>query len=256
VAIETSWVSLRDGGPEGYLAVPAATTLPPAGAVVVGMEVFGVTKHVRDLCDRFAREGYVALAPDFYWREVRRSELDYHAEGRTEGMRLTSTLRRETVLSDVADARAHAMKQARLGTGTAIVGFSLGGHIAMLSATRIPFDFVASFYGGWTLDGGIPLASPMPPATDCSAIAQNETFVFGVVGGRDHLISADEWRRLEERLEAAHVAHELVLYPEAPHGFLCEDRAQTFRAADSDDAWKHLLDLLKRHVSGRRARRA
>lgn len=246
-APQISWTSLRQQGPEAYVATP--TQLPCRGAIVVGMEIFGVTRHIRTICDRLALEGYAAVAPDFHWRETRRAEFSYDSEGRAQAMGLTLKLRRENVLSDVADARAHALKFGRIGAGTAIVGFSLGGHIAALAATRIPFDLAVSFYGGWTLDGGIPLAQPAAPLTESDAIARHGTFVLGIVGDRDHLISADEWRRLGERLKTAGVAHDLVTYPGALHGFCCDERDQTFDAGACADAWCRLLDALKLHVA-------
>ncbi|MEU6284174.1 dienelactone hydrolase family protein [Streptomyces sp. NPDC047028] len=103
------------------------------------------------------------------------------------------------------------------------MGVSVGGHLGVLAATRLPLDLVVSCYGGWTLDGGIPLAAPEPPLSPAgaAALAEHGTTVLGLVGGQDFLISADDWQRLGQRLKEAGVAHELVDYPRAAHGFLC-----------------------------------
>ncbi len=154
--ITTGWIRLDDGA-DAYLATPAVGQ--PLGAIVAGAEMFGLTAHARDVCDRLARAGYVAIAPDFYWRESRLVRLGYDDAGRAEGRRLMHGLDREGVLADVSAALDAAAERAG-GGGRAMVGLSMAGHIAVLAATRIPLDVAVTFYGGWTLDGGIPLAEP------------------------------------------------------------------------------------------------
>ncbi|MBD0741486.1 hypothetical protein BG418_08295 [Streptomyces sp. CBMA152] len=110
----------------------------------------------------------------------------------------------------------------------------------------MPLDMVVECYGGWTLDGGIPLAEPEPPLTPhgAAAMAAHGTTLLGLVGGQDFLISMDEWQRLGQRLEQAGVRHELIAYPAAQHGFLCEDRPESYDADAAEDAWKHILKAL------------
>jgi carboxymethylenebutenolidase len=156
-------------------------------------------------------------------------------------------LDRENVLADVSAALAAATARAG-GAGTAMVGLSMVGHIAVLAATRIRLDLAATFYSGWTLHGGIPLAEPSPPLADAAAIAANGTFVLGFVGGDDFLIPADEWRDIDARLTAEGVAHELISYPGVPHGFCNEDRPDVFDATASADAWQRLFGALRNRV--------
>jgi dienelactone hydrolase/putative intracellular protease/amidase len=231
-------IRLGDGeGADAYLAVPAE----PVGSVIVAGEMFGLNDHVRNICDRFARAGYVALAPDFYWRQERLAAPLYDPPGRERGFELMKGLRREEVIADVADARKALSSYPG---GTSITGFSLGGHIAMLSATAFPFEVAAVVYGGWMIDGGIPLAEPSPPLADAAAIAANGTFVLGTVGADDHLFGADEWRRIEERLSAAGVAHDLVGYPGVSHGYFCDARPENYVAAAATDTWRRILNAL------------
>lgn len=168
------------------------------------MELFGVTAWVRKVCERLAAAGYAAVAPDYYWRQARRADLGYDDHGRKEGFRLLGRLTRQGVAADTEAALAAG---AALGAGPAraFAGFSLGGHLGVLAATRLPLDTVISCYGGWTLDGGIPPAEPEPPLTPAgaAAIAGHGTTLIGIVGGRDFLISADEWQRLGRRLQQA-----------------------------------------------------
>ncbi|HEY3089573.1 MAG TPA: dienelactone hydrolase family protein [Jatrophihabitantaceae bacterium] len=239
--ISTDWIRLG-GGPDAYVAVPDGRD--PAGAVVAGAEMFGFTGHTRAVCDRLAGAGYAVVAPDFYWRDTRRPRLDYDDAGQATARELMTGLRRDDVLADVSAALEEAVARAGRG-GTAVVGLSMVGHIAVLAATRLPLDLAVTFYGGWTVGGGIPLAEP-PPLDDAGKIT---AFVLGFVGGRDFLISADEWRAADERLTAAGVRHELVTYPDAAHGFANDERPDTYDATSADDAWRRTLAALRERVA-------
>ena len=239
--ITAEWIEL-DGGLDAYLAAPRDTD--PVGAVVAGAEMFGHTEHARDVCEQLARAGYAVVSPDLYWRDTRRVELGYDDAGRTEGRRLMTGLRRDEVLADVAAALAEARARAGRG-GSAVVGLSLVGHVAVLAATRLPIDLAVTYYGGWTLRGGLPLAEP-PPLDDAEAI---RGFVLGFVGGRDPIVPADEWQAIGERLTEAGVKHELITYPEAAHGFACPDRPETYDADATADAWRRTLDALRTRVA-------
>ncbi|MFI6684223.1 dienelactone hydrolase family protein [Streptomyces sp. NPDC050485] len=240
--VSAGWRRLPEG-PDVYLAAPEDRS--PTATVVVGMELFGVTSWVKKMCERLAGAGYLAVAPDFYWREVRRAELGYDEAGRKAGFQLVGGLTPEQVAADTAAALAVGAGSGATG-GRAFVGFSLGGHFGLLAATRMPLDLVVSCYGGWTLDGLIPLAEPEPPLSPAGAdaISGHGTMVLGLVGGQDFLISADEWRRLGQRLDQADVSHELVDYPQAAHGFLCEDRPESYDAEAAADAWERVLKAL------------
>lgn len=242
VPICARWMRLSEG-PDAYVATPSEAE--PVATVVVGMELFGVAPWVQKVCERLAAAGYAAVAPDFYWREARRADLGYDDAGRKEGFRLLGRLTREGVAADTAAALA-AGTELGAGPARAFAGFSLGGHLGILAATVLPLDAVISCYGGWTLDGGIQLAEPEPPLTPAGAqaLAGHDTMVLGLVGGQDFLISADEWQRLGQRLEQAGVRHELIDYPHAGHGFLCEDRPDSYDANASEDAWERILKAL------------
>ncbi|MFI6041809.1 dienelactone hydrolase family protein [Nocardia sp. NPDC051321] len=242
VPVSARWTRLSDGL-DVYAAVPSEGA--SAATVVVGMELFGVTAWVRKVCERLAAAGYAAIAPDFYWRTARHADLGYDDAGRKEGFRLLGHLTREGVSADTEAAFA-AGKELGAGPARAFTGFSLGGHLGVLAATRLPLDTVISCYGGWTLDGGIPLAEPEPPLTPAgaAALAEHDTLLVGLVGGQDFLITADEWQRLGQRLQQGGVRHELTVYPQAEHGFLCEDRPASYDASASDDAWQRILEVL------------
>ncbi|WP_129308838.1 dienelactone hydrolase family protein [Streptomyces sp. L2] len=242
VPVSAGWTRLPEGA-DAYFAQPSEEV--PAATVVVGMELFGVTSWVEKVCRRLAGAGFLAVAPDFYWRRARRAELGYDDAGREAGFRLLGGLSAEGVTADTAAALAAGAERGA-GGGRAFVGFSVGGHLGVLAATRLPLDLVVSCYGGWTLDGGIPLAEPEPPLSPAgaAALAGHGTTFLGLVGGQDFLISADEWQRLGQRLDQAGVTHELTAYLHAAHGFLCEDRPETHDPEASKAAWTQILKTL------------
>jgi carboxymethylenebutenolidase len=245
-AVTAQWIPLAEGdGPEGYLALPEGRTA--LGAVLVGGEMFGVPAHVRDICHRLAAQGYAALAPNYYWRHVRRPGFGYEEPEYGQAMALMKGLRADEVLADVAAARTAVQTYAGDG-GTAILGFSIGGHIALLGATELPFDLVVNYYGGWLLDGGIPLADPVPPVAKSEAIAAHTGFVLGFFGADDFVMSLAEWHRVGERLTAAHVAHEQVTYSGVGHGFFNDERPDYYDAKSAEDSWRRTLEALTQHV--------
>ena len=101
-SIDTQWVRLAEGV-DVYVAAPEDGNA--LGGVIVAGEIFGITTHVRDICERLARAGYLVAAPDFYWRQQRGTCLSYDARGRKAGMRMLRLLQRGEVVSDVAGAR-------------------------------------------------------------------------------------------------------------------------------------------------------
>ncbi len=231
-------------GPEAYVVRPAGAVL---GSVVVCAELYGVNEYVRGICARLAEAGYAALAPDYYWRQARRPQFAYTPEGREDGLALMQRLDRDELLADATLALAAARELAP-DRGTAFLGLSLGGHIALRAATALRFELAAVLYPGWSLNCGFPLVGPTPPIEQSNSIADNGVFVLGLVGELDHIIPQEEWQAVERRLTAAGVPHELVSYPGAGHGFATEDRPADYRPTAGADAWRKIHDALGQHL--------
>jgi carboxymethylenebutenolidase len=217
--------------PAGYLAEPA--TSGRCGGVLVGMEMFGVTAYVRDVADRIAALGYVAFAPDFYHRVAPGIELPADDAGRARGLELAGALAREDALDDLRAALDLLRGRDDATGAVAMVGMSFGGHIAYLAATQLDLATTVIFYGGWLTGTDIALSRPEPTLALTPGIAAPLLYL---VGDADHAVPAADRERIAAALAAAAVEHELVVYPDTPHGFFCDVR-DTYRPAEAADAW-------------------
>ena len=223
-----------------YLAYPAAPGF--YAAVVVGMELFGVTSHIRNVADQLAAKGYVALAPDFYHRIEPGAELTYDPAGRTRGFELLHQVSRGDALQDVQAAmhflRRHPKFRGRIG----FLGFSVGGHIGYLAATQLDLAASALFYAGWLPTTEIELSQPEPTLTLTPGMARTGGRIVYFVGEQDFLVTQAQREQIARALEDAHVRHEMVAYPNAQHGFFCDER-DSFDPKARDDAWGRALAL-------------
>ena len=122
-----------------YLAKPAGK---PKGGVVVVQEIFGVNEHIRNVTDRFAANGYTAIAPAFFDHVESNVELGYDAAGFARGRTLVGETSFERALEDVASAAEAIQSAGRIG----VVGYCWGGSVALLAATRLGMPAV-SYYG-------------------------------------------------------------------------------------------------------------
>ncbi len=213
----------------GYLARPAGA--PATGGVLVGMELFGVSAHVRDVCDELASRGLAALAPDFYHRVAPSVELPADDAGRARGLALLARLTRDDA---VGDARAAVRFLESHGPLLSMVGLSVGGHLAYLAATRLPIPVVVVAYGGWLTGTDIPLSRPTPTVDATPGITGR---VLLLLGGDDPRIGPPVRLRLGDALLEACVDHEIVTYPGVVHGFLCDPAAR--------DAWRRIHAALE-----------
>lgn len=226
----------------GYLAAPASGG--PHAAVIVFMEIFGVNSHIRDVTERIAREGYVALAPDYFHRTGPGVELDYDDAGMAEGMKLLGALEADEMVSDAKAALSFLrarddVRGGRIGA----VGFCIGGHMTYLTACETDVQAAASFYGGG-------IAAPQGPGGGASTVSKTPGIQGKLVcffGGQDGMIPASQVDEIRAALEASDTRHEVHVYPEADHGFNCDQRA-TYHEASAKDAWGRMLSLFREEL--------
>ncbi len=237
ILTQTVEIAVDDGTTMGgYVARP--TGPGPFPGVVVGMELFGVSAHVREVCERLATLGFVALSPDLYHRTMPGVELAEDAAGRERGFQLLRQQTREQVLSDIAATidRLHADGSAAVG----MVGLSVGGHVAYLAATEFDLPAVAVLYGGWLPTTDIPLGRPEPTLARTAQITGR---LLILVGEEDKVVPPEHRREIAQALRGAGVRHEIIEYPGVAHGFL-SDRRAPYRPVAAHDAWRRVQDLL------------
>jgi carboxymethylenebutenolidase len=204
-----------------YRADPAGT---PRGGLVVAQEIFGINAHIRGVCDGFAADGFVAIAPALFERAARGVDLGYMPGDIAKGRELKAKVDLDAVLRDVAAAR----DAAATGGKVAIVGYCWGGYVAWMSAARVNgLAAAVSYYGGGMLEA----VGEMPR---CPVMAH--------FGERDAGLPI---ARVREFM-AAHPEAEIFVYP-ADHGFNCDARA-SFDAAAARLARERTLDFLGRHA--------
>jgi len=221
----------------GYLARPKDAE--PRPAVLVFMEIFGINSHIRDVTERVAREGYVALAPDYFHRTGPGVEYGYDEKGMAGGMKLLGALKADEMIADAnaAIAALRARKDVR-GAKLGAMGFCIGGHMTYLTACETDVAAAASFYGGG-------IAGPQGPGGAPSTLSRTPKLrgkLLCLFGEKDGLIPLTQVDAIRQALSKAGAKHEVVVYPGADHGFFCDQRA-TYQKAAADDAWKRVKAL-------------
>jgi carboxymethylenebutenolidase len=229
-------IPVKDGNLPGYYARPAKGTSFPV--VLVNEEVFGVNEYIRDVCRRLAKLGYLAVAPEVY---ARIGDLSKATDSAQIGA-ITSKLPDAELMSDLDATLAWAAKNKGSATQIGEIGFCRGGRTVWLYAGHNPhLKAAVAFYG--VLDGQ---TSPIQPKTALDVAADIKCPLLGLYGGKDALNPPDLVHQAEAKAKAAHKVVDIVIYPDAPHGFHADYRP-SYREADAKDAWDHAIAWFKRY---------
>lgn len=211
----------------GYLSLPAQT---PAPAVIVLQEFWGLEPHIKDVADRAATLGYVALAPDLYHGVV----VDEPDEAR----KLAMELDHARAVAEIESAGRYLLSREDVtGTGVGTVGFCMGGGLVLKVAAQTDVTTAAVvFYG----------RNPDP----IEQVARIDCPLLGIYGEEDQGIPPSEVERLREALQAAgKTDFDLHIYPGAGHAFFNDQRA-SYREKAAQDAWDTTLVFLREHLAG------
>ena len=229
-------VQTPDGAMATYLYRPDDDQ--PRPSVIVIQEIFGVNANIRAIAQRFAEEGYVAAAPDVFYRSGRLQEIPYADMQQAIG--LMQSLTDDGVVSDLnavmryLQAYPHAL-QGRVG----VTGYCFGGRASFLAATAVEgLSAAAVYYGGRIVGEGGPLTN----AANISAP------IIGLFGNDDQNPTPDDVAAIDAELTRLGKAHEFHAYDGAGHGFMCEDRG-SWRAEAAADAWDKTLAFFANHLS-------
>jgi len=211
---------------------------PVEAAVIVVQEAFGVNEHIKDVTRRFADAGYHAVAPHIFHRSGG-GTAPYDDFSKV--MPLFKGLTDEGTLDDV-DATLAALRERGFDDShIGIVGFCWGGRVTFLVALRRAIGAAAGFYGGGIVTGRFP---QFPPLIDEAATLA--TPWLGLFGDLDESIPVDDVEQLRKVLTDATVDTDIVRYPNAGHGFHCDQRDGYVPDA-AHDAWERTLAWYASH---------
>jgi len=220
---------------DAYLASPIASGSYPG--IIVFQEVFGVNAHIRDVADRLAQMGLIAIAPALYQRTAPGFEVGYTEADLARGRSYKDQTQASELLSDTLATIAYLRSLPAFNGNIGAIGFCFGGHVAYLAATLPEIRATASFYGA-----GIPVFCPgeAEPTLNRTAEIQGKIALF--FGTADPLIPAAQNAAVEAALQTAGVEHQVFRYAGADHGFFCDRRA-SYNADAATDAWQKVLQL-------------
>lgn len=230
-------IPIKDGTIPAYRAVPATGSNFPI--VLVIQEIFGVHEHIQDITRRFAKLGYLAIAPELFIRQGDVSRLKSIDQIRP----IVAKVPDVQVLSDLDATVQWAVKSARGNVNKlAITGFCWGGRITWLyAAHNSQVKTGAAWYGRLVGD-----TTPTTPRHPVDIAPTLRVPILGLYGGQDTGIPLNTVETMRDRLKSSPSKSEIIVYPNAPHAFFADYRP-SYREADAKDAWKHLQVWFKQH---------
>jgi carboxymethylenebutenolidase len=235
-------IPVKDGDKEGEM--PAYRAMPDKGGpfpvVLVVEEIFGVHEHIKDLCRRLAKAGYFAVAPELFARQGDVSKMTDIQEIIS---KVVSKVPDSQVMSDLDATVAWAKKGGKGDTSkVAITGFCWGGRIVWLySAHSKDLKAGVAWYGRLVGKG-----TDLQPKYPVDLADSMHAPVLGLYGGKDTGIPLDAVEKMRQALKDAKKPGEIVVYPDALHGFNADYRTSYHKEA-ADDGWKRMLEWFKKN---------
>lgn len=236
-AIKTDRVQIPNGDLpiDAYLAQPEGEGT--FGAVVVFQEIFGVNAHIREVTERIAKQGYMAIAPALYQRLAPGFEVGYTDADVVLGREYKVQTQASELLSDTQATIDYLKTLPSVRPQFGTIGFCFGGHVAYLVATLPEIAATASFYGA-----GIVTMCPGEEEPTIARTPQILGTLYAFFGTEDPLIPLEEVDRIEAALTQHQISHRIFRYDGADHGFFCNARG-SYKAEAAADAWQHVLHL-------------
>jgi carboxymethylenebutenolidase len=233
ISTETVTLNVADGtSMSAYVAIPEGTAKAPG--MLVFQEIFGVNPNIRDIAERFARLGYVAIAPELFHRTAPGFVGPY-----SNLQVCMPHMQAMTPDGNIADARAAfdwLQKHPRVApNATASIGFCMGGRASFLANSALPLSAAISFYGTAIAPGFLPRA------------AQQHGPVLFFWGGLDARITRDQTRAVVDAMTEAKKRFVNVDFSDADHGFFCDARAN-YKETAAKQAWELLVQFLQTYV--------
>jgi carboxymethylenebutenolidase len=213
----------------GYVATPASGAGP---GVIVIQEYWGLNDQIRHTADRFADEGFVALAPDFYHGQLAHEPDD--------AGKLMMALNIDQTAKDARGAAQYLTRHPSVpGSRVGVIGFCMGGQLALLTATVAP-DLVGAVVDMYGIH---PNVKP-----DYAKMQAPALLLFAE---KDGYVDAAARQGLEDQLKQAGVRYQAHLYPGVDHAFMNEERADVYDPVAADDAWRRVIQFFRTELSSR-----
>ena len=230
-------IAVSDGALPAYFAKP--TGAGPFPVVLVIEEIFGVHEYIKDICRRLAGQGYFAVAPELYARLADLSKMTDIKQIIGEVILKAPDAQ---MLADLDAAAAWAAANGGAPERLAVTGFCRGGRNTWLyAAHNASLKAAVAWYG--------PIVGPtseIQPATPAMLAGHLKCPLLGLYGGQDAGIKPADVQAAAEQARAAGKSVEIVIYPDAPHGFHADYRP-SYRAADAADGWQRMLAFFRAH---------
>jgi carboxymethylenebutenolidase len=228
-------IPTNNGDLPAYYARPAKGGAFPT--VLVIEEIFGVHEHIKDLCRRLAKDGYLAVATEYY---ARIGDLSKMTDIPTIFKDVISKAPDAQLMSDLDSTAAWAAKNKGSATKLAVTGFCRGGRDVWLYAAHNPhLKAAVAWYG--------PVSSPdtdIQPKNALDIAGELKCPLLGLYGGQDASIKVDDVRAAQAKAKAAGKTVDIVVFPDAPHGFNADYRP-SYRATDAMTGGQDMLTWLK-----------
>ncbi|MBD0261581.1 MAG: dienelactone hydrolase family protein [Tolypothrix sp. Co-bin9] len=243
-AIDTKTVKLSQDNLEiqAYLAQPQEPGSYPG--VVVLQEIFGVNAHIREVTERIAKEGYVAIAPAIFERIAPGFETGYTPEAIETGRNYAMQTKASELLSDIQTAIDYLKSLPQVKKdGFGCIGFCFGGHVAYLTSSLPDIKATASFYGA-----GITVRTPGGGAPTLTLTPDIKGTLYAFFGIEDASIPQEQVNQIEAELEKYKIEHRVFRYDGADHGFFCDHRA-SYNPKAAADAWEQVKQLFNSQLA-------
>ena len=230
-------IAVQDGYVPAYRAMPSGGKNLPV--VLVVQEIFGVHEYIKDVCRRFAKQGYLAIAPELYARQGDATKYQEVAELLKE---VVSMVPDAQVMSDLDASAEWAANNGGNAEKMAVTGFCWGGRIVWLYAAHNPrLKAGAAWYGGLVRPG-----SPLSPNHPIDIAPTLTVPVLGLYAAADTGIPGETVEKMREALKVAGSVSEIVLYADTPHGFHADYRP-SYRPREANDAWMRLIVWFRKY---------
>jgi len=227
-------IPVADGSLPAYRALPDRSGTFPT--VLVVQEIFGVHEHIKDVCRRLAKVGYLAIAPELFARQADMSKVTTLDDARVVAGKVPDAQVMSDLDAATAWAKANKGDTARLG----ITGFCYGGRVVWLYSAHSPqLKAGVAWYGVITGQ-----TNAMRPRHPLELVNELKAPVLGLYGSADQGIPVADVEKMRDALKDAKKPSEIVLYDGAPHGFHADYRP-SYREEPARDGWKRLLAWFK-----------